>query len=71
MKLLTRVKILAMSTPKAKLESDLRAKGDVIFEHLMKLYLFPDNQSVPHWKQEVYAALNEIANPPAMLGRIE
>ena len=38
----------------------LADRADVIIEHLIKIFLYPDVQECNHWKQEVAAVLKKV-----------
>lgn len=38
----------------------LVSRADVVIEHLIKIFLYPERQEVSHWKQEVAATLNRV-----------
>lgn len=50
--------IYSMSTSKSDLGDYFESATRPVIEHLIKLYLYPDNRSVNHWRREVAKFLN-------------
>ena len=45
---------------KKDLHSYLSNRADVVIEHLIKIFLYPNAQEYNHWKQEVAAVLKKV-----------
>ena len=45
---------------KKEIERSLKPLTEKIIEHLFKLYLLPNNESVKHWKKEIYSFIHSI-----------
>lgn len=58
--------IYAFSKKLKDIAADLDEKSEQIIIHLIKLYLYPENDSVLHWRQEVYNFLYTI---PSIKGK--
>lgn len=39
---------------------DIKNHSAVVMEHLIQIFLYPKSEAIPHWKQEVSAALNRV-----------
>lgn len=50
--------ILGMAKDKKSTLASLEAKTPELMDTLIKLYLYPDHESVNHWRQEVAAFIN-------------
>lgn len=58
--------IYAFSKKLKDIAADLDEKAEQIIIHLIKLYLYPNNESVSHWRKEVYSFLYTI---PSVKGK--
>ena len=54
------MKIYSMSRSKKDEGNQIEEGTAQIIEHLIKLYLYPDNQSVNHWRREIPRFLNRV-----------
>ncbi len=59
--------ILGMATSRSELMQDLLNRNPVLIEHLVKFYVYPENDSQNHWKQEVAGYL-DYANRKTLKG---
>ena len=53
--------LIEQAKSKNNIENQLYAIGDEIVYHLIKLFLFPNNESKLHWIKELYAFLPRIS----------
>lgn len=54
------MKILCMSADNKMIKNKLESRTPQIIEHIIKLCLYPNNESVNHWKREVWAAIHVV-----------
>ncbi len=54
------MKITCMSKPKSSVAAGLEQRTRQICLHLIKLHLYPENESCNHWRREVANQLNEV-----------
>lgn len=59
--------IVGMATSRSELMQDLLNRNPVLLEHLVKFFVYPDNDSQNHWKQEVAGYL-DYANRKTLKG---
>lgn len=45
---------------KKEIERSLKPLTEKIIEHLFKLYLLPNDESVKHWKKDIYSFIHSI-----------
>lgn len=52
--------IFAFASSKSKIANEIEDHTRPVANALAQLYLFPNSQYENHWRQEVYASLNEV-----------
>lgn len=52
--------IRAMSDTQKAVESELKAKADLVIEHIIKVIAMPEHQSVKHWKKEIVMFIHKV-----------
>lgn len=53
--------IYAFSKTTKEVMSKLADRGEVVVDHLIKVFLWPNSQEYNHWKQEVWSNLNRVS----------
>lgn len=54
------MKILCMSADNKMIQNRLEARTPQIIEHIIKLCLYPGDESTNHWKREIWAAIHVV-----------
>lgn len=57
-----RLFVTEFAEKKLEIERKLSSHSEVIIEHLMKILVLPNHESVNHWKKEVFSHLHIIDN---------
>lgn len=52
--------VIGMSDDLKSIRDKIRDQTDQLVEHLIKLALFPECDSIDHWRAEVYSFLNKV-----------
>lgn len=55
------MKILCFADDRKTVKAELKSNACELFKTLVKLYLYPNHESVSHWKQEIAAFLNRVS----------
>ena len=53
-------RLVEFAYDRRKIEDILVNKSPEILEHLIKIYFYPGNDSINHWKDEIYSFINRV-----------
>lgn len=54
------MKILCMAAENKMIKDRLESSTPQVIEHIIKICLYPENESVNHWSREVWAAIHVV-----------
>lgn len=60
MRRFVKVPVLGMSKDMKTLKKSLEGKSSGIITHMMRLYKYPENDSVNHWKSEIFNFIHSV-----------
>lgn len=55
------MKIFAYAKNRSKIFDDLEDKSEEVFEHVLKVLMYPGHEAENHWVKEIYANLHKVS----------